>query len=489
MEILVFSWNTKFEVLREDRRVGYYCPALLFELTLCVSIHLVWLHHAHRKALWDSPTEPPAPQLNVHLSLIEPNCLNVQALTIDERWYHWILGVVSRECERPRSNRCSIMNQSKLFTSSFASTPSLTHTLSLMSSELALPSIPVIDLSAPRSEIVALLRLACSNVGFFYLRGFEHLLRAEQTEALFAAMHEFFALPLELKRTVYQDANNRGYTPFQEEILDPANQVVGDTKEGYYIGIDVPEGHADHGKPLRGPNQWPDESLTHLVAWRHRVSSYFDAVTRVARSLMGLVAEALGLPDGFFEAPGVTDNPISLLRLLHYAAIESVPDEGVFACGAHSDYGVLTLLATDHNPGLQIFLRDRHRQRWLAGISNPATFTLEDAARELSASLVDDSAGQWIDVPPMPNALIVNLGDCLERWTNGVFISTRHRVLTPPNGAERYSAPFFFEPNFDCLIECLPQCCSDSRPAKYPPIAYGEYLMYKYRTTHQGYQG
>ena len=146
---------------------------------------------------------------------------------------------------------------------------------------------------------------------------------------------------------------------------------------------------------------------------------------------------------------------MALLRLLHYTAQISSPSSGLFAAGEHSDYGMITLLATDHNSGLQIFDSKRSKQ--------------------------------WIDVPPREGHFIVNLGDMLQRWSNDLFVSTLHRVVNS-SGVERFSIPFFFEPNFDCMVSCLPTCCSAEYPPKYAPVTSGRYLMARYQETHKSFQ-
>lgn len=93
----------------------------------------------------------------------------------------------------------------------------------------------------------------------------------------------------------------------------------------------------------------------------------------------------------------------------------------------------------------------------------------------------------WLDVPPRKHAFVVNLGDMLERWTNGVFLSTVHRVLTAGD-EERYSVPFFYEPNFDTRVKCLDICCSEDNPAKYPPTTSGQHLLDKYKQTHADFE-
>lgn len=143
---------------------------------------------------------------------------------------------------------------------------------------------------------------------------------------------------------------------------------------------------------------------------------------------------------------------MAALRLLRYGAVKSDIQSGVFGAGAHTDYGLITLLSTDENPGLQIFLQ-----------------------------------GEWIDVPPRADAFIVNIGDMGERWTNGVFQSTRHRVVNL-TGKERYSVPFFYEPNYSCSVACFPSCVSASNPAKYAPTTSGEHLVEMYRQTHAAFE-
>ena len=339
------------------------------------------------------------------------------------------------------------------------------------------PDVPVLRLdSTPHAHLVTALRVACERVGFFYVE--DHGVPVELMDEAFAASAALFALPPEVKATLRATpaTNNRGWTELYEETLDPAHQVRGDTKEGYYIGREVDAGSAEAALPLHGashcvlqgasvvsrgrcragPNVWPPEHL--LPGWRATMERYFAACRALGMRIARLLGEALDLEPGFFDQPGRFDRPQLFLRLLRYAPEVSAPEAGVFAAGAHSDYGMLTLLATDANPGLQIQPR--------AGGAD----------------------GDWFDVPPRRGAFIVNLGDMLERWTNGLFLSTRHRVVNT-TGAERLSMPFFFEPNFECVVECLPQCCSADRPPRFSPTTAGEYLLSRYGATHAAYGG
>eukprot|EP00850_Spirogloea_muscicola_P002873 SM000011S19051 [mRNA] locus=s11:585407:588738:- [translate_table: standard] len=312
-------------------------------------------------------------------------------------------------------------------------------------------AIGVVDLAGSDAAVAAAVRKACVEAGFFYV--VNHGVDAALAAAALAGARAFFALPLGAKMAVAQDANNRGYTAFREEVLDPARQTIGDTKEGFYIGKEVPAGDARSAKPLHGPNQWPAAQL--LPGWRETMEAYFEQAKRLGLRLLKHVACALDLDVGHFLQPGMFDDPMLFLRLLHYSEEQSRPEEGVFGAGAHTDYGMLTLLLTDDVCGLQICKeKDQVPQR-------------------------------WEDVKPLPGALIVNLGDMLERWTNNRFRSTLHRVVNP--GKERFSIPFFFEPNFDCLVECLPSCCNTSNPPRYPPIRSGQYLLDRYKATHTGY--
>ena len=302
-------------------------------------------------------------------------------------------------------------------------------------------SIPVIRLDDPNS--VQALKDACVNVGFFYLEG--HGIGEETLDKIFVETKRLFKLPVEKKVQLSDTVMSRGYTAMQEEKLDPSVQTEGDTKEGYYIGREIPtdDPRYDPAK-LRGPNQWPSTEL--LPNFRSTMEEYHQAISQIAFQVVQLLALALGLEKNYFDEK--FDEPVATLRLLHYAQRLSDPEKGIFGCGAHSDYGVITLLLTDEHSGLQIF-----------------------------------HEGQWIDVPPRPDAFVVNLGDMLERWTNGLMKSTKHRVLTDGT-SERYSIPFFYDPAFETVVECLDVCTDENNPPKYPPTTAGEHLVGKYQETH-----
>ncbi|CAK9144284.1 unnamed protein product [Ilex paraguariensis] len=288
-----------------------------------------------------------------------------------------------------------------------------------------------IDLSS--SDIqhsVSLLKQACLDSGFFYV--INHGISEEFIDEVFSQSKRFFDLPIKEKMKLLRNKKHRGYTPALDEYLDPINQVHGDYKEGYYIGVEVPEDDSDAEKPFYGPNVWPLNDI--LPGWRQTMEKYHQEALEVAKAIARLIALALDLGGNFFDQQEMLGKPIAMLRLLHYEGLISDPTKGLYGAGAHSDFGLITLLATDDVAGLQIC---KHK----------------DAKPQI-----------WEHVAPLKGAFIVNLGDLLERWSNSMFRSTLHRVLG--NGQERYSIAYFVKPNHDCLVECLPTCQSPENPPK-----------------------
>jgi isopenicillin N synthase-like dioxygenase len=347
--------------------------------------------------------------------------------------------------------------------------------------EHGITRLAVIDMSDPdRHRLAQRLHTICTNHGFFFLTG-HGIDGALQRQAL-NQTRQLFDLPLGKKLALVDHELSRGYTGMQEETLDIAHQTVGDAKEGFYLAKDVSKDDEKCYNPakLRGPNQWPDPD--DLPDFEAAMSAYFQQLSAVAFRLVQLLALSLNLDEHHFDA--AFTEPMAALRLLHYnAGIENsqkiVINEnngavGIYGCGAHSDYGMITLLLTDGTPGLQI---QTQQEKWRS-VLEPPKHASDDA----------DAASYYV----------VNLGDMLERWTNGLYKSTVHRVILQPvndNGDDdgdnkknlqhRYSIPFFYEPNFDTIVECLPTCVSlPDNPAKYPPTTSGQYLLDKYQQTH-----
>ncbi|CAA2978421.1 1-aminocyclopropane-1-carboxylate oxidase-like isoform X1 [Olea europaea subsp. europaea] len=301
--------------------------------------------------------------------------------------------------------------------------------------------LPIIDLAS--SDCISTsssIRQACMNCGFFYLtnHGVEGDLLCEVLEG----NKKFFELPLEEKMKLARK-ENRGYTPLYAENLDPSSSAKGDSKESFYIGSleDTTNGYL---------NQWPPDEI--LPCWRSTMENYYKKVLEAGKRLISLVALALDLEENFFYDIGALNQPNSFLRLLHYPGDLGLADEETYGASAHSDYGMITLLATDGVGGLQV---------------------CREKAKEPRV---------WEDVHYVPGAFIVNIGDMMERWTNGLFRSTLHRVM--PTGQMRYSMAFFLDPNPDCVVECLKTCCSESYPPRFPPIRSGDYMEERFKLTY-----
>jgi isopenicillin N synthase-like dioxygenase len=279
-------------------------------------------------------------------------------------------------------------------------------------------------------------------VGFFYVTG--HGVSRALMADVFAGSRQFFALPVETKErvSIRNSPHNRGYVGMKGESLDPTKAP--DLKEAYNVGLELAAGdpRVVRGEPFRGVNLWPG-----VPGWRETMLTYFDAVWNVGRRLHEGIARDLKLPADYFEDK--LDQPMATLRLLHYPPQPAGAAAGQIGAGEHTDYGNITLLLTDEVGGLEVKRRD----------------------------------GGWIAAPYMPDAFICNIGDCLMRWTNDVYVSTPHRVVNR-GGRERYSVAFFLDPNPDATVACLPTCVSPEKPAKYPPISGADYLRSRLDATY-----
>lgn len=307
--------------------------------------------------------------------------------------------------------------------------------------------LPIIDLSASRDprEIGASIDAACRDRGFFYVVG--HGVDASLIEATFAISQRFFALAQDVKNRWHMSKSTirRGYEGIGWQTLDPGKPE--DLKESFYLGID--RGPEDPlvraGTPNYGPNQWPDEAL--VPGFHATTSAYFRTMDALARRLMALMALGLGLPGDHFEA--FLKNPMTILRLLHYPPQPASAAAEQMGCGAHTDWGGITLLAQDDAGGLQ----------------------------------VRDADERWIDAHPLPGAFVVNLGDLMQRWTNDRYRSTLHRVINATSGRDRYSIPFFFDIDYHAEVVALPGTFDADDPPRYPPISAGGHIIEMYEKT------
>lgn len=313
------------------------------------------------------------------------------------------------------------------------------------------PVLPVIDLGLLGSEIPSdqqrLARdvaRACVDTGFFYIRN--HGLPCTLIEEVFEQARLLFDLPDPEKERINKARSpaNRGYEPLRGQTLEPG--APPDLKEGFYIGeeLDSSDPRVQAGRFNQGPNQWPEA----LPQFRTTMTRYFDAMNELSGRLMEALALSLALPQSHFD--DFCRQPLSTLRLLHYPPQPAHSDPGEKGCGAHTDFGGITILLLDHNPGLQVW---------------------------------DNRQQDWISADPLPDTFVVNLGDMIARWTNDRYRSTLHRVVNT-SGAERYSVPFFYSGNPDHEVTCLPSCLGAGEQPHYPPTTVEAHLMEMYRRTY-----
>ena len=310
-------------------------------------------------------------------------------------------------------------------------------------------AIPVIDIAplvsgSPEQvrAVAAALGSACRDVGFFYVS--RHGVPPALVARVFQTSAAFFAGPPSIREATSFSGpgGNRGYIRLGGETLDPGKPA--DVKEAFNIGLELapddPEMLAS--VPFRAMNLWPD-----MPGFRDTMIDYFNRLWRLGRDLHRGFAIDLGLEPDFFETR--LDRPNATLRLLHYPPVAGLLPDGQLGAGVHTDYGNVTLLATDAVRGL----------------------------------MVQDRSGRWLDAPVMPGAFVCNIGDCLMRWSNDVYVSTPHKVVSPP-GVDRYSVAFFLDPNPDAVVECLPTCTGPGRPAKYQPISGADFLRSRLEPTY-----
>lgn len=299
--------------------------------------------------------------------------------------------------------------------------------------------LPLIDVGALRRgtplevwRIAEQLGAAACDFGFF--RVCNHGIDLDLIMATYQAAERFFALPEAEKQRYYigKSPNHRGYVPFSERG-DYADEVHRNY-EAFDMGLDLPQDDPDFlaGTLVLGPNVWPE-----LIGFRATVARYYTEVAQLGRLICGALELFLGLPKGAIT--GQMTKPVSQLRLLHYVRPEVTTDHGSVNMGAHTDYECLTLLHT-RNEGLQVMAQD----------------------------------DRWIDVPVDHAVYVVNIGDMLEAWTNGILRSTPHRVVN--RSRERFSMPYFVAANHDTVIRPFPQLVGDGRPALYEPFQAGAHL-------------
>lgn len=283
--------------------------------------------------------------------------------------------------------------------------------------------IPTVDIgpyladpsSAEAHHVVDAVRLACTTSGFFQLTS--HGIEPEIRDAMFSGSKALFDLPFDQKKALRR-GKNRGYEVIGSQALQDG--TLPDLKEGYYIGEDTTD--FEEGKtyrPFMDPNVWPSEDQVPSSVFRKPMNQYYERVAALSKTVMDIIAAALPYGPAVFDQYKL--EPIAAsIRLLHYPP-QRTNDGKQLGAGAHTDFGWITLLLTDGHPGLEV---------------------------------LNQSTGEWVQVPPNKDAYIVNVGDMLQQITGGYFKSNFHRVLNLGE-SDRYSVPYFFDGCLDAKLARL----------------------------------
>ncbi|MBT6273728.1 MAG: isopenicillin N synthase family oxygenase [Chromatiales bacterium] len=296
--------------------------------------------------------------------------------------------------------------------------------------------VPVLDLApllAGRDtrELAGLLRAACESTAFFYITN--HGVPQPVIDEVLNASRRFFEQSPEVRMQSLKDRFHRGYLPIGTTQFPGRGP---DLKDSFDIGIDLPLDHPSvvAGLALHGPNQWPA-----LAGFRDAGQRYFDHIRALGMKLLVLFARSLDLDDAFFVR--CYEQPTILMRLMHYPPQKAATQDDSIGATAHTDFGVITVLLQDPGGGLEIQRED----------------------------------GRWSSAPQMPGTFVVNLGQLMARWTNDVYRATPHRVVNRLD-RDRYSIPFFFNPDHHAQVTCIDTCAGPGRPAKYTPVVAGEHI-------------
>lgn len=301
-------------------------------------------------------------------------------------------------------------------------------------------SLPIIDVGAlignaspsERSAVTAEIRTACINSGFFYIRNFG--MSEEQMSNAIEWSRRFYTLPQMAKDKVRcQDIMSyRGYGDWEK--ITPGFEP--DCKEYYSMGLEL----EDESLPIadRGLVLWPDEDLP---GFKDFFRTHITAMKVLGQQLMRGFSQSLGLDPHFFDAPFA--QPYLFFRPSFYPPARDILAAKKWSCGPHTDYMAFTILQQDDVGGLEVMSLD----------------------------------GSWIEAPPIPGTMIVNIADMMASWTNDLYASTPHRVANRSPNHSRISLATFFGPDSATTVRCLDTCQGSDNPPRYPPITTAEHVM------------
>ena len=295
--------------------------------------------------------------------------------------------------------------------------------------------------SAEADKIISDIRQACLSTGFFQVTG--HGIPASLQKEVFDAAATFFKLPFDEKKKLDAKTTigHRGYDVLASQSYEP--DVLPDLKEvcprplfqstllqsdppsppqGFYIGTDqsLDSPSVQKRRFFMGPNVWPPTSLLPPANFQAPAERYYSAVYDLSLKILELIARTLPYGPNVFD-DFTANTPAAPLRLLHYPKAPPVTEKRQLGASAHSDFGAITLLLQDENPGLEV---------------------------------LDSDTDTWVEIAPNPDAYVVNVGDMLSKWTKDEYVSSVHRVINK-NPWDRYSVVFFFDGNLDCRLAPL----------------------------------
>lgn len=306
---------------------------------------------------------------------------------------------------------------------------------------ILMQNIPGIDLNdfisgdaSRKQAFVKALGNAYEDIGFVAVKG--HLLSDSLQNRLYKEVQNFFALPDEVKAKYEVEglAGQRGYTSFGKEHAKGRN--VGDLKEFWHFGQ-----YVEDEDPIK--KEYPENVVVdELPDFNISGKEAYQKLQETGKYMLRAIALYLGLSEFYFDDKIHHGN--SILRPIHYPPITGEPQSAVRAA-EHEDINLITLLMGASAEGLEVL----------------------------------NKKGEWIGITALPEQLVVNVGDMLQRLTNNKLKSTTHRVVNPPRekwNTSRFSIPFFLHPRSEMRLDCLPQCVDDEHPCAYPPISGGEYL-------------
>ena len=307
--------------------------------------------------------------------------------------------------------------------------------------------VPLVNLSHYRSgtpeeraRFVRVFGEALKEFGFVSVEG--HGIDDGLIRRTYADVASFFGLPEQVKQRYHLAGvgGQRGYTPFGKEHAK--NRTVGDLKEFWHVGRDLPEGHPRRPK-AGAQNVWPEE----VPGFRTNTLALYSALDEAAAVMLQAVAEYFGIARNTFS--DMARDGTSTLRVIHYPPLKEKFVPGAVRAAEHEDINLITLLCEGTASGLEILTRD----------------------------------GEWIPVDTLRGQIVVDSGDMLSRITNGVIPATTHRVVNPPSLAEdntRYSMPFFVHPYPECMLQALPGTVTPEKPGQ-PPITADAFLKQRLR--------